>query len=202
MSVEFLSSEAPGDAPEELLEASERSRWPGWWVLVVVVAGVMVWALTRPSQPPSQPPSPRHLDRPAPTVSALADPTCRGVPDCAVRVGVPPAIVPLARAYLPPRVQLRVRTVVTANSLNPQQNLLVARDIDAHVDSVTVLIRVRRGGSGTQDVAPDPLGVDSLLLHGVNSGFVVRLQYLAPDNVPPMADRLRALIHDPRLTSN
>jgi hypothetical protein len=110
--------------------------------------------------------------------------------------------VPLARAYLPPRVQLRVRTVVTANSLNPQQNLLVARDIDAHVDSVTVLIRVRRGGSGTQDVAPDPLGVDSLLLHGVNSGFVVRLQYLAPDNVPPMADRLRALIHDPRLTSN
>lgn len=195
MSVEFLSSEAPSDAPEELLDASKRSLWGGWWVLVVLVAGVIVWALTPPSQPPSQ----RHLAAPA-TVSKLADPMCRGVPHCGVRVGVPPAIARLARAYLPPGVQLRVRTVVAAGSLT-QGNLLVARDIDAHVDSITVLIRVRGGGSDTQDIAPDPLGVDSLLLHRVNSGFVVRVQYLAPDNIAPMVDRLRALIRDPRLTS-
>lgn len=129
-----------------------------------------------------------------------ADPTCRGVPDCGVRVGVPPAIARLARAYLPPGVQLRVRTVVAAGSLI-QGNLLVARDIDAHVDSITVLIRVRGGGSDTQAIAPDPLGVDSLLLHRVNSGFVVRVQYLAPDSIAPMVDRLRPLIRDPRLTS-
>lgn len=195
MSLEFLSGEPPADAPEELLDASKRSLWGGWWVLVAFVAGVTVWALTRPSQPPSL----RHLAGPA-TASTLADPTCRGVPDCGVRVGVPPAIARLARAYLPPGVQLRVRTVVAAGSLI-QGNLLVARDIDAHVDSISVLIRVRRGGSDSQEIAPDPLGVDSLLLHSVNSGFVVRVQYLAPDNIAPMVDRLRALIRDPRLTS-
>jgi hypothetical protein len=95
---------------------------------------------------------------------------------------------------------LRVRTVVAASSL-AQQDPFVTRDIEAHIDSVTVLIRVQRGGSRTQQIAPDPLGVGSLLLHQINSGFVVRLQYLAPDTVPPTVGRLRALIRDPRLTS-
>jgi hypothetical protein len=197
MSVEFLSGGEPGDAPEEQLDVSERSRWRGWWVLTVLVAGATVWALTRPSQAPS----PRHPTGPATTASRLADPACRGLAGCSVRAGVPLAIARLARAYMPPGVHLRVRTVVAASSLT-QENVFVARDIDAHVDSVTVLIRVQRGGSGTQNIAPDPLGVDSLLLHQVNSGFVVRLQYLAPDNVAPMVGRLRALIRDPRLTSN
>jgi hypothetical protein len=35
----------------------------------------------------------------------------------------------------------------------------------------------------------------------VNAGFVVRLQYLAPETVPPVLSRLRALISDPRLTA-
>ncbi|HZC73804.1 MAG TPA: hypothetical protein VE442_24150 [Jatrophihabitans sp.] len=117
-----------------------------------------------------------------------------------MRAGASPAIARLARAYLPPGARLRVRTVVAASSF-AEKTLFLARDIDAHADSVTVLIRVRRGGSGTQAITPDPLGVGSLLLHEVNSGFVVRLQYLAPDTVPPMIGRLRALIRDPRLTS-
>lgn len=91
--------------------------------------------------------------------------------------------------------------MVAASSF-AEKILFVARDIDAHVDSVTVLIRVRRGGSGTRAIAPDPLGVGSLLLHHVNSGLVVRLQYLAPDGVPPIVGRLRALIRDPRLVSS
>ena len=65
-----------------------------------------------------------------------------------------------------------------------------------------MLIRVQRGGSGTDAIAPDPPGVGSLLLHRLNSGYLVRLQYLAPDTVPPMLDRLRALIRDPRLISS
>ena len=105
------------------------------------------------------------------------------------------------RAYLPPGVRLRVHTVFAVSSVT-HENRFVERDIDAFVDSVTVLIRVQRGGSGTQAIAPDPLGVGSLLLHQLNSGFVVRLQYLAPDTVPPMVGRLQALIRDPRLTSS
>jgi hypothetical protein len=115
-----------------------------------------------------------------------------------VHTGVPRAINRLVRAYLPAGVRLRVRTVVSSLT---RADLFVERDIDAFVDSATVLIRVRHGGSGTQEIAPDPPGVGSLLLHHVNSGFVVRLQYLAPDTVPPMLDRLQALIRDPRLAS-
>ncbi|HZC53105.1 MAG TPA: hypothetical protein VE441_11470 [Mycobacterium sp.] len=197
MSVEFLSGAVPGEAPEERLDVPARSGWRGWWVLAMLVAGVTVWALTVSSQAPPA----RHRAGPAPTMSARADRPCRGLAGCSVRGGVPPAIVRLARAYLPPGVQLRVRTVVAAAS-RTGGTLFVARDIDAHVDSVTVLIRVRRAGSGTQQIVPDPFGVDSLLLHQVNSGFVVRLQYLAPDNVAPMVNRLRALLRDPRLTSS
>lgn len=197
MSVQFLPSGEPGIAPDEQLDTSDRSRWRGGWILAVLVAAVTVWALS----PPSQSPPPRHLARTAPTVSMLADPACRRLVGCSVRGGVPPAIARLARAYLPPGVRLRVRTVLAAGS-RTRKNLFVARDIEAHLDSVTVLIRVQRDGSGTQEIAPDPLGVDSLLLHQVNSGFVVRLQYLAPDNVSPMVGRLRALIRDPRLTSS
>jgi hypothetical protein len=118
-----------------------------------------------------------------------------------VRSGVPPEIARLARAYLPLGVQLRVRTVI-ARASRAEESVYVERDIDAYVDSVSVLIRVQRGGSGTTEIVPDPPGVGSLLLHHVNAGFVVRLQYLAPDTVPPMLGRLRALIRDPRLASS
>jgi hypothetical protein len=205
MSVEFLPGGDPGDAPEEQLDVSQRSRLRGWWVLVVLVAGLTVWALTRPAQAPSQ-----RLTRPTPpaatisgtasTVSTTAEAPCRALAGCAVRVGVPPSIARLARAYLPAGMQLQVRTVVASGSLT-KQDPFVTRDVDAHAGSVTVLIRVQRGGSRTQEIAPDPLGVGSLLLHQVNAGFVVRLQYLAPETVPPVLSRLRALISDPRLTA-
>ena len=113
---------------------------------------------------------------------------------------MPAAVARLLRAYLPPGAHVRVRTFVAAGS-SARETRVVARYIDAHVDSVTVLIRVQHGGSGAREIAPDPLGVGSLLLHGVNSGFVVRLQYLAPDTMPPMLGRLRTLIRDPRLIS-
>jgi hypothetical protein len=174
------------------LGAPEPTRRRGWWIAAVLVAGVAVFALTRQSHTPP----PRHHARPAPTVT---DPACRTLGGCVVHAG-PAAIARLTRAYLPLHAHLRVRTVLGASPLT-QENLFVAREIEAHVDSVTVLIRVQRGGSRTQAIAPDPPGVGSLLLHRITSGFVVRLQYLAPDTVPPMLDRLRALMGDPRLTS-
>jgi hypothetical protein len=201
------SGAQPDGTQEEQLAVPQRSRWLGGLVVAALVAGVTVWALTRSSHPSRQPPqttphssSPRHLAAPAPRASTLVDSVCHGLAGCSVHADVPPSIVRLARAYLPPGMHLRVQTVVAAGALT-NKTVLVARDIHAQVDSVTVLIRVQPGGSGTRAIAPDPLGFGSLLLHHVNAGFVVRLQYLAPETVPPMLDRLRALIRDPRLTS-
>jgi hypothetical protein len=195
LTIEFLPSDEPGHEPDGRSAAPGRSRRRVWWLIAaLLVVGATAWALTRPSV------SSRHVAAPTVTATPRVDPACRGVPDCAVRAHVPEVIERLARDYLPVGVRLRVRTVVAVSSLT-QENLLVRRDIDAAVNSVTVLIRVQRGGSGKQAIAPDPLGVGSLLLHAVNSGFVIRLQYLAPETVPPMLSRLQALIRDPRLTS-
>lgn len=218
MGVEFLPTDQPGHEPGDqaaddrqaadldVLEVGRVAVWPGrrwshqrvWWLAAALLAvGVTALALTHP--PPS--PSPRRVVERAVTATPRVAPACRKLPDCSVRAEVPAAIDQLARAYLPAGVDLRVHTVVEVNSLT-LGNLLVSRDIDATVDSVTVLIRVQRGGSGKHEIVPDPLGMGSLLLHGVNSGFVVRLQYLAPETVPPMVGRLQALIRDPRLTSS
>jgi hypothetical protein len=175
------------------------SRRRVWWLVPALLAvGATVWAVTRPS-PASL--SVRRVAERAATATPSVDPACRKVPDCSVRADVPAAIDRLAHAYLPAGVDVRVHTVVAVNSLT-LGNLLVSRDIDATVDSVTVLIRVRRGGPDKHDIVPDPQGMGSLLLHGINSGFVIRLQYLAPETVPPMVGRLQALIRDPRLTSS
>lgn len=195
MTVEFLPSDEPGEVPEQRPDALRGSHRRGWWLVVALfVAGATAWVVTRPS------PTPPHTATPPPTVATRVDPDCRGVPDCAVRVGVSPAIGSLARAYLPAGVRLHVHTVIAVSSLT-QEDLLVERDIEAVVDSVTVLIRVQRGGSGTQEIVPHPPGASSMLLHQVNSGFVVRLQYLGPITAPPMVDRLEALIRDPRLAT-
>jgi hypothetical protein len=183
------------DAQDEELVTGGRYRGPWWWLLAaLVVAGVVLWSVTRPS-PPS-----KHADAPAPAASSQASPACSGVPDCTVLGGVSPAIDRLVRTYLPHGVRMSARTVVSRSPLT-HENQFVAREIDAFVDSATVLIRVQRGGSETQLIMPDPPGVGSLLLHQVNSGLVVRLQYLAPDTVPPLVERLRALMADPRLVS-
>ncbi len=110
----------------------------------------------------------------------------------------PAAVAQLARKYLPPGTTVRVRTVVEVDSLT-HRDLLVERDVVAALGSVSVYIRVQRGGPARQEIVPDPPGVGSLLVHRINSGFVVRLQYLAADDVPPMLSKLRALIADRRL---
>jgi hypothetical protein len=196
MTVEFLPSEDPGPADEP---AHQERRRPGslWWVVAaLVIAGATAWVATRPSPSPTS-----DVAKPIRPVARHADPLCRHVPDCSVRTDVPTTIGELVRTYLPAGMHVRVHTVIAVGSLT-LRNQLVARDIDATVNSVSVLIRVRRGGSGTHAIVADPLGVGSLLLHGVNSGYVVRLQYLAPETVPPMLDRLQALIRDPRLTAS
>ncbi len=200
MSIEFLPGPEPDDGGEEQLEqpGQRDGRWL-WLVVAVFVVGAAVWVVTRPSSAPTQPRAIASSTTTA-TRAPRADPACHGVPDCAVFSKVPADLDRLARAYLPRGVQLHVHTVIAVNSLT-HGDLLVQRDIFAEVDSVTVLIRVQRGGPENQAITPDPPGIGSLLLHLTNSGFIVRLQYLAPDTVPPMVDRLQAFMRDPRLTS-
>lgn len=196
MTVEFLPSDEPDDQPDA--PPTGRPLWHrrGWLLVVaLLIVGATGWALTRPSS------APKHVATPRPSGSTRIDPACRGVPDCAVHADVPVAIDQLAQTYLPAGMRLRVRTVVTGGP-NEAPGRFVERDIDAVVDSVTVLVRLQRGGSGTQEIEPDPPGIGSLMLHELNSGYVVRLQYLAPETVPPMLDRLRAFIRDPRLASS
>jgi hypothetical protein len=208
VTIEFL----PGDEPkseDEALGAPDPHPRRWWGLAAVLTVAVAAWVVTRPSTTPSTSPSTTPSTSTASTSSRgvgrqnpapRTDVECRHVPDCSVSTDVPAAVKALVRAYLPTGAVFRVRSVIAVGSLT-LRNQLVARDIDATIDSVSVLIRVRRGGSRTQAIVPDPLGVGSLLLHGVNAGYVVRLQYLAPDTVPPVLGRLRAMIHDPRLTT-
>jgi hypothetical protein len=196
MSVEFLPGDEPGvdgSAPPE--HGRGRRRW--WPVAALAVLAAVIWAVSRPSLEPARPVPHRTA---VASVSVVRVPECRGVPDCSARIGVPAPIAHLARAYLPPGTHLRVRSVIEVDSFS-YRDRLVARDIDAQLDSATVQIRVERGGPRRQAIVPDPPGVGSLLLHGTNSGLVVRLQYLAPETVAPQLSRLRALMRDPRLTA-
>jgi hypothetical protein len=195
VSIEFLPGPEPDDLGDEQLEEPERRhRWWTWLVVALVVIGAGVWVVTRPSSAPRQ----SQASASTRTRTPRADPACRGIPDCAVSSTVPAEIGQLAQEYLPEGVRLHVHSIIAVNSLT-HGDLLVRRDIAAFVDSVTVLIRVQRGGPANSVITPDPPGFGSVLLHQTNSGFIVRLQYLAPETVPPMIDQLNALMRDPRL---
>ncbi|HEY2273631.1 MAG TPA: hypothetical protein VGH30_12705 [Jatrophihabitantaceae bacterium] len=193
MDIEFITTDFADDEPAPAPTPRRRRWWPA--AVAAVTAGVLLWSVTRPDTPSRKP-----IHHAAPVVAAKPVPQCVGVPDCAVRDNIPASVERLVRAYLPARSKLQVKTVVAVNSLT-LTDLLVERDIDVVHDSVTVLIRVQRGVDGTSEIVHAPPGVGSLLLHHNSSGYVVRLQYLAPETVPPMLDRLRELTRDPRLES-
>jgi hypothetical protein len=198
MSVEFLPGDEPDvDTTRRPAPKRDHRRW--WPVAALAVVAALIWAVTRPSTEPVR----RTPHRPAAHSSAptvVAVPECKGLPDCSAKTRIPAPIARLAQAYLPVGARLQVRSVIQVNSFS-YRDQLVARDIDAHFDSATVRIRLQRGGPQRQELLPDPPGVGSLLLHGVNSGLVVRLQYLAPETVVPQLSRLRALMRDPRLVA-
>jgi hypothetical protein len=190
VSVEFLpSDDAPGLPP--VAPVASHRHW--WWLLgaAALVIAAVAYGLTRPS-------SPQHQAQPR----FAGVPDCRGVPDCAVRSRVPAKIARLTRTDLPPGAQVRVRSVVSVDSITHEE-LLVSRTITATTDWVTITIQLRRGSNGeVRQVALSPLSFRSVSLHRFNSGYAVRLVYLAPASIPPRIDRLRALIRDPRLATS
>ena len=144
------------------------------------------------------------LPQPANVTAGIAEEQqCHVVSDCSVDTAVPGAAAVAIEKALgsQPLSGITVRTITQTNSLTLNEQL-VRRDfrVTTH-GSVTLLIRVQRGGPKHTAIGPDPLGIDSLLLSGNASGYTVRLQYLAPETMPPALGRLRALLHDPRLES-
>ncbi|MGN6606334.1 MAG: hypothetical protein ACTHMS_04905 [Jatrophihabitans sp.] len=179
-------------ADDQLEQPGVPRRWValGLLVAVLVAAGAVVL------QTRSAIPGHGSGRRPAAAASVPVEQACRAAPDCTVFDSAPVAVTGLAREKLGRDVLLQVHSAVAHSSGRP---LLIDRSIDAFANSATVLIRVDLGGSGEQPIAPDPPGVGSLLIHERNAGFVVRLQYLAPETVPPDLTALRALMRDPRL---
>lgn len=196
MAVEFLPAEDVPDGTDE----PPRARRPRWWLplgAALVIAAGTAWALTRPH---SGTPAPVSTPPPAPAQVAKPVPECRGVPDCAVRQRVPNKLADAVRQALPGTRSVRVHSFVALNSMTGG-SLLVRRDIEVTAGSVSLVIRVQRGGNGVRELVHAPPGVGSLLLHTDASGYTVRLQYLAPETVPPMIVLLRQLTRDPRLES-
>ena len=198
----------PDRETDELLELGARRHPDGRrpWLLVVLVlllaTPIVVLSLRHSSS---------HRRASAPTAAAVRstpvrpspvpvrDP-CQGIDGCVTRTAVLPAIAALARRHLSPDVALHVRTFLVIGS-GTRPSRLVERDLDAYSRSATVVIRVDHGSAATSPLTPDPPGFGSLLLHRTNLGFDVRLQYLAPETVPPMMTDLIALMRDPKLTS-
>ena len=201
------------DAPaDELLEvgsrppADRRRRWIVAVLAIVVAVPIIVLSLRhssspKPSAAPTTPTS-SPVSSPAPvrpSTVRLRDP-CQGIAGCVVRSGVSPALAALARRHLSPDVVVRVHTYLVVDSRD-RPTRLVERDLDAYYRSATVALRVDHGSDTTSALTPDPPGVGSLLLHQSNAGFTVRLQYLAPETVPPMMTDLLNLMKDPHLTT-
>jgi hypothetical protein len=199
VNVEFLPE---ADDPKRADDVAAPHRPNMWrWPLLAVAALALgaVWVATRPAadRPPAK--VTQHLTSVSPAPDRVVA-ACHGVPDCAVRADVPQALDAVVRHYLPTTSTIRVHSYLAVNTLTGG-TLLVQRDIDARAGSVSVLISVRRAGNGAREIVDAPLGTGSLVLRRESSGFVVLLQYLAPETVPPTLSQLRLLARDPRLES-
>ena len=190
--VEFLPP-SPDERGDEQPGERRGRRGRRWFVVVAVAVAVAttVWAAHRSG-------APHPAVAPPPAATPRSDPACNRVPNCSVRVGVAAPVARLARRYLPAGAQLHGKTVVAIDAMTHEE-LLIERDLTAVAGSVTVLVRIARGGSTTRAITTAPPGVGSVLLHEMNNGYLVRLQYLAPETVPPKLALLQAFIRDTRL---
>jgi hypothetical protein len=198
VNVEFLSDDVP-ERTDDVVAPHRPHRWR--WPLLAVAALALgaVWVATRPAADRAPAKVMQHLTSVTPAPARVVA-ACHGVPDCAVRADIPKALGAVVRQYLPTTSAIHVHSYLAVNTLTGG-SLLVQRDIDAMAGSVSVLISVRRAGAGAREIVDAPLGFGSLVVRRESSGFVVLLQYLAPETVPPTLSQLRLLARDPRLES-
>ena len=203
MSAAFPPEGGAATTEDELLDLGGRPRRGGrwWWLgVVLLAAGATVWVATRPA-PPDRHAAARTTAPTAPATAAVRHTSpCDGIAHCEVRLVVPLALEALAHKRLAPDVGLRGSTVLVVGAPH-RPGRLVFRELVAYFHSATVIVRVDHSPQVTTPLAPDPPGVGSILLHRANAGFQVRLQYLAPETVPPRLADLVAFMQDPLLTT-
>ena len=197
--VEFIDESAaagPGDPPR-------RRRL--WWLVaaVLIVAAAGGWALTRPSQP--QPPRQLTLPSDHPLGTAPASdpraPSCHSAPFCSASLDIPTGVRAAVLRYLPATTTLRVQSYI-GRSLSTGGRYLSDRDIEARSGSVSVLISLRRETGAAPPATPTVAagdGVGSIVVRHDTGVYLVVLQYLAPETVPPTLSGLRMLARDMRL---
>jgi hypothetical protein len=175
-------------------------------VALLVIA--MLWTLTRHEPRPAPPPR-LSLPTAVPTLpiaqspsSARPDP-CHGVRFCTGEFLVPADVIAAVRKRLP-QAQSVLAVSYVGRIGTTGAFYLIERHIEVLAGSVQVLIVLHRD-FGTP-VAPSPIvtagaGTGSALIHADPPGYVVDLQYLAPEYLPPNAAQLKLLARDSDLES-
>lgn len=198
--VEFLDEVA--DRPADRTPPRRRR----WWLLGgLVLALVVILALTRPVEHAQSTSEAGSTDVRQPTSSPLApeEQICREEPNCASTTVVPLVLRQVINRYLPGMGSITVQSYLT-KSIFDGATYLVARRIDVVEGSATVGILILRDVQANRGPLPPvttPYGVAPILVRGDPFGYVVSLQYLAPLRASPSVARLRALAAEPGLES-
>jgi len=179
-----------------------------WRVLLVaaVLAGGVAWAVTRHSSMPSvaavkATPTPTFsITDEAPQVSFSCSESASTCPVSRVDVATVEAAF---TQYLP---TARLSSIDTTLHTDHGTALAIAeRILDAHIDSVDVLLRIRPylhpEPAPTAGITPTPPGLGSAFFRFTTAAFVVDIQWTGTDATPPPVDALQALADDPRLES-
>jgi len=197
--IEFVS-----DGTGAVMPPPPRPRF--WQVLLVVAvaAAGIGWAVTRHSggQPVAASTS-THISLPPirniPELTINCDPAS----GCHMSQADIAAIRAAVAAQLPNARLSEVSTTVRPN--HGTGIGLAERILDAHIDSVDLLLRIRPylhpEPAPTAGITPTPPGLGSAFFRFTTAAFVVDVQWTGTDSTPPPVDKLQALADDPRLES-
>jgi len=202
-----------GGSVDETPVLPAPARSPRLWRLLLVaalLAGGVAWAVTRHSAthstatptfsvPPDVPSAPASvITQDGPEVSFTCTDMASG---CRVsRVDVA-TVIAAFKQHLP---AARVSSINTTLLTEHGSGLNIAeRILDAHIDSVDVLMRIRPylhpEPAPTTGITPTPPGLGSAFFRFTTAAYVVDVQWTGTDANPPPVAQLQALADDPRL---